>query len=194
MLQIVLIRPGSTHYDQQQRVQGNLDMPLSPDGTAEVMNLVEPLREQGLQVMYAAGSQPALQTGELLADALELRLRKLDHLENINLGLWQGMQIAEVRHKQPRVYRQWQEQPETVCPPEGEMLGEADDRVRTAVTRLLRRHKEGTIGLVLPEPLLSLARRLLVQEELGDLWQPSEGRGGWKRLAVDPETLFAGTR
>ncbi len=43
-------------------------------------------------------------------------------MQNLNLGLWQGMQVAEVRHKQPKVYRQWQEQPENVCPPDGEMI------------------------------------------------------------------------
>ena len=29
MSQIVLIRPGSTEFDEQQRIQGTLDLPLS---------------------------------------------------------------------------------------------------------------------------------------------------------------------
>ena len=35
------------------------------------------------------------------------------------------MLIDDVKRKQPKVYRQWQEQPEIICPPEGEMLSEA---------------------------------------------------------------------
>ena len=42
------------------------------------------------------------------------------------------MLVSDVKRKQPRVYKRWQEQPESVCPPEGEMLGEADERVRAA--------------------------------------------------------------
>ena len=55
-------------------------------------------------------------------------------MQNLNLGLWQGMQVSEVRYKQPKVYRQWQEQPENVCPPEGEMIEQAEQRIRTAMT------------------------------------------------------------
>ena len=36
MLQIVLIRPGSTDYDRQERIQGTLDIPLDKQGTAEL--------------------------------------------------------------------------------------------------------------------------------------------------------------
>ena len=54
-------------------------------------------------------------------------------MQNLNQGLWQGMLVEDVRHKQPKVYRQWQEQPENVCPPEGEMLEQADERVRAAM-------------------------------------------------------------
>ena len=83
---------------------------------------------------------------------LDVKVKRLEGMQNLNHGLWQGMLVDDVRHKQPKVYRQWQEQPENVCPPEGEMLSEADERVRTAMTKLLKRHKEGVIGLVVSEP------------------------------------------
>ena len=35
MTQVVLIRPGATVYDEQNRVQGILDIPLSERGRAE---------------------------------------------------------------------------------------------------------------------------------------------------------------
>jgi broad specificity phosphatase PhoE len=43
MTQVVLIRPGATVYDEQNRVQGILDIPLSERGRAEVAQLVERL-------------------------------------------------------------------------------------------------------------------------------------------------------
>ncbi len=41
MTQVVLIRPGATAYDEQNRVQGILDIPLSDRGRAEVVQLAE---------------------------------------------------------------------------------------------------------------------------------------------------------
>jgi len=189
MVQIVLIRPGSTDYDQQRRIQGNLDVPLNEQGIAEVARMIEQLRDQKLEVVCAACCEPAMQTGQAIAQALDVKLRKLDRVQNLNYGLWQGMLIEEVRLKQPKVYRQWQEQPELICPPEGEMLSQAAERVEQTTTRLLKRHKDGVIGLVVPEPLASLVRRFLNHSELGDLWKAIGEHGRWEVLTVEPESL-----
>jgi probable phosphoglycerate mutase len=187
MLQIVLIRPGCTDYDEQDRIQGTLDIPLNERGRTEVARLIDEVREKGIELAYAPASEPAEETARALAKALDVKFRKIERLQNLDFGLWQGMLVEDVRHKQPKVYRQWQEQPENVCPPQGEMLSEADERVRAAMTKLLKRHKEGAIALVLPEPLLSLARRFVTHGELGDLWKPAHGPGSWEMLQVEPE-------
>ncbi len=191
MLNIVLIRPGSTDYDVQQRIQGSLDIPLNEQGAAEAAQVAEQLRDKGLEAVYAPASQPSLETAEIIAKILDIKRKKIDRLHNLNHGLWQGMLVKDVRRKQPKVYRRWQEQPESVCPPEGEMLGEADERVRAAVVKIMKRRKEGTVGLVLPEPLFSLARRFISHCELGDLWKAPNGQERFETLAVDAEEFLA---
>jgi broad specificity phosphatase PhoE len=191
MLQIVLIRPGSTDYDQQQRIQGTLDIPLNEQGSSEVAQVINELVGKGIETVYASASQPAEQTAQAIAEALGIKWKKLDRMQNLDHGLWQGMLIQDVRRKQPKVYRQWQEQPENVRPPEGEMLSHAQERVRTAMTKLLKRHKEGVIGLVVPEPLASLVRRFFQHSELGNLWKVSNGHGHWEVLEIEPEEVLA---
>jgi broad specificity phosphatase PhoE len=186
MLRIVLIRPGLTDYDQQELIQGSLDLPLNAAGLAEAAELVVQLRDQGIETVYAPDCQPARQTAEILAKGLRLRRKKLDKMQNLDHGLWQGMAIADVRRKQPKVYRQWQEQPENVCPPEGEMLSEAEERVRAAMTKLLRRHKEGIIAMVVPEPLATVVRRFVKHDDWGDLWKALGSHGRWEILEVEP--------
>jgi broad specificity phosphatase PhoE len=193
MLSIVLIRPGSTDYDVQQRIQGSLDMPLNAQGITEAMQTAEQLRDKAIGVIYAPNTQPSLQTAEILGKVLGVKRKKIERLENLHMGLWEGMLIDDVRRKQPKVYRQWQDQPENVCPPEGEMLDEADERVRAALTKLLKRHKEGVVGLVVPEPLRSLARRFITGEELGDLWKAPNGHGWFEFLEVPAEGGVAAT-
>jgi probable phosphoglycerate mutase len=191
MLQIVLIRPGSTDYDQQQRIQGTLDIPLNEQGGAEVAEVIDQLHGRGIETVYASAGQPAYDSGKAIAKALKVRLKKLERMQNLDQGLWQGMRVEDVRRKQPKVYRQWQEQPENVCPPDGEMLSQAEDRIRATMIKLVKRHKEGTIGLVVPEPLASLVRRFLRHGELGDLWKVINGHGRWEVLEVEPEKVLA---
>ncbi|MDI9446417.1 MAG: histidine phosphatase family protein [Planctomycetota bacterium] len=186
MVQFVLIHPGSTDYRQQKLVQGRLDVPLNAEGNNEVAQLIERLRPLGLEAVYTSEGQPAAQTAETIAEAFELKCRKLDRFENLNLGLWQGMAVEEIRRKQPKVYRQWQDSPECVCPPEGEMLADADERVRSALARLVKRHKDGTIGVVASEPLASLVRRSFTHGPLGDLWKAALQAGGFEVFSTEP--------
>jgi broad specificity phosphatase PhoE len=189
MVQIVLIRPGATDYDQQGRIQGVLDVPLCDEGAHEVARLSQELKDQGLEVIYSSACERALQTAQGVAKALEIKFKPLDNLQNLDHGLWQGMLVEDVKRKQPKVYRQWQEQPASVCPPEGEMLNDAQLRVRNVLGRLLRKHKQGTVGLVVPEPLASLVRAYLGRGEVGDLWQAGIVHGTWEIIDVEPHSL-----
>lgn len=190
MLRIILIRPGTTDYDSQGRIQGKLDIPLNEQGSVEASRLAEQLRGEGIETLYAPDNQPAHQTAEAIAAGLGVKLKRMDQMQNLDHGLWQGMLIDEVRRKYPKVYRQWQEQPESVCPPDGEMLGQADERVRAAVLKLLKRHRDGVIGLVLPEPLASLLRAFVKHAAVGDLWKAAGENAWWEVLEVTPEQVL----
>lgn len=191
MLEIVLIRPGSTDYDTSGRIQGTLDIPLNAEGNSEVAREIEQLRDRRLEAVYCSTCQPALQTASALAAALDVPLKKLDNMRNLDHGLWQGMLVDEVKRKHPRVYRRWQEQPELVCPPEGETLAEARERVAAALQKLFKKHKQGIIGLVAPEPLASIIRYELGLGEIGDLWKAREKHGSWESLGVEPGTAVS---
>ncbi|MBX9788915.1 MAG: histidine phosphatase family protein [Pirellulales bacterium] len=191
MLTIVLIRPGATDYDKHGRIQGTLDIPLNGAGSAEVSQLIEQLRGRALELLYTSDSEPALETASKLADGLDIKLKTLDDMQNLDHGLWQGMLVSEIRRKHPKLYRQWQEQPDSVCPPQGEMLEEARQRVQRSLRKLVKRHRDGVIGLVLPEPLASLARTQLCQCACGDLWKASDEHGHWEAIEVRPAELAA---
>ena len=113
MLSILLVRSGRTEYDCQGRIQGTLDVPLSEDGRAEVAaGAAEILdRHVELAALYAGPCRSAQETAEILAERLKLKVKTIDLLHNLNQGLWQGLLFDEVKAKQPKVYRQWQDKP-----------------------------------------------------------------------------------
>ncbi len=184
MVQVVLIHPGSTDYRQQKLVQGRLDVPLNAEGNNEVAQLIEQLRPLGLEAIYTSEGQPAAQAAEAIAEAFELKCRKLDRFENLNLGLWQGMAVEEIRRKQPKVYRQWQESPECVCPPEGEMLADADEQ-RAAAAWLVKATRMARSALSPPSPGQPGAA-VFYPRPLGDLWKAALQGGGFEVFSTEP--------
>lgn len=192
MVQIILIRPGATDYDDEQRIQGTLDIPLNAHGDAEVARVIDELSDRSIEAVYSPNCEPAFQTAETIAKALGLKHKKLGGLQNVNQGLWQGMKVEEVRRKHPKVYRQWQEQPESVCPPEGEMLEQAEKRMRVAMAKIIKKYKEGTVALVVPEPMASLVRRFADNSHLGDLWKTTAIHGRWEVYDMTPSLIAQG--
>jgi phosphoserine phosphatase len=184
MIKVILIHPGATEYDQQHRIQGRLGIPLSDDGREEVRQSMVSLASVGMEVIYTSPCVAATETAEMIGEALDLKVKVLDKLQNLSLGLWEGMLVDDVRTKQPKVYRQWQEHPDNICPPEGEMLDAARQRVEKALDKLVRKHKADTVGLVVPEPLGSLVRTYFSNsdDQLGDLWKPI-ATGTWETIS-----------
>lgn len=198
MIRIALIRPGSTAFDEEGRIKGCLDIPLSEGGRQQARQVASELATQigfatnqpPLAAVYAAPCQSAQATAEIIADVCRARLRTVDCMVNVNHGLWQGKLIDDVRRLQPKVYRQIQDFPEAFSPPGGETLDDAQSRIRKSLSKLVKKHRNGFIALVVPDPLASLARQLLVAGELGNLWKAEKDFGSWEMIAVESDQFI----
>ena len=190
MLKILLIRSGNTEYECQGRIQGTLDVPLSEDGRKQVEELAESLGDQSIDLLYFGPCRCAQQSTEIISDKLGTKTKKLDALQNLDHGLWQGMLIEEVKTKQPKVYKQWQERPESVCPPNGETVQQVRERIQAALAKLAKKHKDGTIGILVAEPLMSVIHSMLAQETVGDMWGvDGESSPAWELLEMPAEVV-----
>ena len=190
MTQVVLIRPGATAYDEQDRVQGVLDIPLSDRGRAEVAALVarlaEPCPERPLAALYCGPGESVVRTAEAVGKALGLRPKRIDDLRNLDQGLWQGLQLGEIKRRNLKVFRQWLDDPVTVCPPQGETIESALERVKQALRPLIKRHHDEAIGLVVGEPIAQLIACHLRRDPRVQL-DDRLPTGGFERIDIAPE-------
>ena len=85
MVQILLIRPGATDYDQQGRIQGDLDVPLCDQGAHEVARVSEELKNQGLEIIYSSDCGRAVQTAEAIGRSLGVKVKTLDSEEDLKI-------------------------------------------------------------------------------------------------------------
>jgi len=169
---LIVIRSAATDYDLQGRVRGSLDLPLAAAGLREAAGFAARVAAAAPAAIYAGPSACARETARLVGERCGLVPKRLDLLANLDLGLWEGKLVSEIRRLQPRLHRQWQEDPWSIAPPEGELLEEAVGRVERALDRVCRRHPAGRIAVVVPAPLDALVRWLVGGAPLGDLWQP----------------------
>ncbi len=191
MSQILLIRPGCTEFDEQQRIQGTLDLPLSARGEEQFAQILRELAPISLDVIFTSPCEPARKTATALGAARGLAVKEIETLHNVNHGLWQGMKIDEIRRKHPKVFKQWQESPEAICPPNGETLAEAVDRVRKALEKPLR--KKGNLAIVAADPLASIVCAVVCGTPLDSIPAACSGVcGSWEILKPGKSTLVSG--
>jgi broad specificity phosphatase PhoE len=155
-------------------VQGSLDLPLNDRGREQVDALVSQLEDTPLEVIFAPPTEPALSTATAIGEALGIPEKENEELRNLDQGLWQGLTVEEIRRKFPKVYKQWQESPESIRPPEGETVNEAMKRIRKMLLKPLK--KRGAIAIVASEPLATLVTCVV-----------TGCRPGFSRAAYDSE-------
>tara|TARA_B110000495_G_scaffold126162_1_gene109773 strand:- start:859 stop:1455 length:597 start_codon:yes stop_codon:yes gene_type:complete len=166
---ILLIRAGATDLDDQDRIVGSLDMPLSSDGEREARAIARDLAGVGIVAIFSAAGLAAQQTARQLSRSGEVRVRVEENLVNLDYGLWHGKSRSEFKENQPKLYRQWQDNPDSICPPDGEPVEVVRERVKATLKKIRRKHKTGTIAIVAPDPLLSILRSELEGTEVRDL-------------------------
>ncbi|MEM7559345.1 MAG: hypothetical protein AAF394_09485, partial [Planctomycetota bacterium] len=73
-------------------------------------------------------------------------------------------------------------------------IEEAVERVETAIYKLIRKHDGGRVGLVVPQPMASIVRFVLLGGSLGDLWKCELDFGNFETLQIESvpsSSLFA---
>jgi broad specificity phosphatase PhoE len=168
---LVVIRSGTTDYDLQGRIRGNLNIPLAPAGIAAAEAAARHVSAALPVALYTSPTRCSVETADLIGAATSLVPRRVPSLAGLDLGLWQGMLVSEIRRRQPRLARHWEEDPWTVVPPDGEPLAAARDRIAAAIGKILSRHPEGPVAVVVPAPIDRIIREVIAGEPAGDLWQ-----------------------
>jgi broad specificity phosphatase PhoE len=180
---VLMIRPGATNFDDQGRMKGSLDVPMSERGREQVDSLTQQLAHFRVRTIYTAPSESARETAQRLAQGRDdVKIKVVDAFRNIDHGLWHGKLIDEVRRNLPRVYRQGQDCPNDICPPGGESIRDAKARVIKAVRKVLRKSGDDVIAIVIPDPMAWIVGSLLSGKELIDLWNAETDSGRWELI------------
>ncbi len=181
---LVLIRCGGTDWEEEGRIRGCLDVPLGAKGIEAACLGAEELREIDFSVIYSGQDTGSLQTAAIIGEVLSKPVKVLEGLREVDLGLWQGMLTRQLRLRQPRAYNQWVHNPVSMCPPDGESILQAGERLERALKMILKRHKNGAFAMVCPPIASALVRCLVKEVDLNKVWEVLSDSPVWEVCEV----------
>ena len=125
---IYLLRHGLTEYNAQKRYQGQRDIPLSPEGLAQLRRA-----DFDPDVVYITPLQRTRQTAEVLFPTARLVVVK--DLQEMCFGSFEGRNFIEMEHDPE--YQAWvKANCETDCP-DGERKDDFSNRICAAFSKLV---------------------------------------------------------
>jgi broad specificity phosphatase PhoE len=149
MTRVWLIRHAEPVVEAHHRCYGSLDVGLSEDGRAQVGEVWEFLRDEGIGVVYCSPRLRAIESATRRSRAgLETRPTVFQDLREIEFGDFEGLTYDEIAARYPDLYRQWMESPTEVRFPNGECFADMRARVLTAFDEIRREHENETIAIV----------------------------------------------
>ncbi|MGE5765505.1 MAG: histidine phosphatase family protein, partial [Mycobacterium leprae] len=159
----VLLRHGQTALSVDRRFSGLGDVPLTPYGEAQARAAATRLAGRGaIDVVVCSPLARARQTATAVTRRLGLPDPTIDDdLRETDFGDWEGHTFAEVQLKWPDEMAAWLAS-DTVAPPGGESFASTTERVRGALSRLLRAHPRQTVLVVAHVTPIKILVRLAV--------------------------------
>ena len=132
---IVLMRHAQKE-DSKGRCIGRTPLPLSDVGREQARSFVESVRDIGFKRLCASPAQRALDTIGPLAQDLDMPVDTIPALDEIDMGIWDGLPFDEIRREYFAKYAERGDRFGSFRAPSGESFSDVADRAMIALEEL----------------------------------------------------------
>jgi len=140
MTTFLLIRHATNDFTGKRLIGRRPGIHLNAAGRRQAETLAEALLAAPIKAIYSSPLERAVETAEPLAAALGLSVEARPGLMEVDFGRWVGKTGGQMRRT--RLWKSIQEQPSTVCFPEGETFMSAQERVCAELAAIQAAHDE----------------------------------------------------
>jgi alpha-ribazole phosphatase len=150
MKRCYLIRHAQTAWNDENRIQGHSDVPLSPLGERQAQRLAAVFATRHVRGIFTSALQRSQQTARMIAAGNGHGISPIieRELAEMHLGAWEGLTPDEVDARFHNGYQRWRACPSSVVIPEAEPLEAFRERVRRVVSKILASVDEGEYVIV----------------------------------------------
>jgi broad specificity phosphatase PhoE len=148
LVKIYIARHGETTWNAEGRAQGRSDPDLSPKGYSQSLALLEHLKGKPISAIYTSTLRRAILTAQPTAEHLGLPIRKEPELDEIALGIMEGLRFDDIDEGIRVEWERFRENRLTYHIPGAENYTDVSNRVRPFKERILRDHEGQEILIV----------------------------------------------
>jgi len=191
-LRLVFIRHGTSTWNDERRIQGQLDPPLSEKGRDQARKLGARFRDVEVDGFYSSDLSRARETAEAIAEQIGRAPEFLAELREVALGEWEGLQRAEIVARYPDHWSRWTEHPSWDIVPGGEGTEAFEARVGAAIETLVARHRSGQVLVVTHGGVIQVALLRVVGRSSNGLFPFTIDNASVTVLQGSPDRLLVG--
>jgi broad specificity phosphatase PhoE len=154
---IYLARHCKTAWNSEGRVQGTIDIELSPEGAHDAELNLPAIRELGIQQIICSTAKRAMQTATIYAQGLGVPLQSSPQYRELDHGEWEGQRIEYLLSHPDSLYERWMKDPGAVLiPGSSETAFTAQQRILEGVRNISSTYEGKTVLLVGHKHLLAI--------------------------------------
>lgn len=137
MNMLLTIPWATTDWSSEGRLTSSTTLPVNEAGRAQASQWRKAMHDCAASAIYVSKEVTSNQTAEVLVDGnLSIKIKQCPDLHEISVGLWEGLSADALQSRFAKAYKRWRDDPASVCPPEGEPIGQAQDRLMAAIGRI----------------------------------------------------------
>ena len=163
-MKLYITRHSKTLWNQEKRLQGWQDSPLTKEGINDALLLKERIKNLTIDHCYSSPINRAKQTSEILFDYVILD----DRLKEMNFGLYEGKNITELLNDK-QYDALWNQPDDNTRLPGGESYIEVQTRLQNFIDDIYQKYSNKTIFITIHGMLFIILHGLMLDYKTSDL-------------------------
>lgn len=145
-MKIYLTRHSQTVWNEEKRLQGRQDSPLTQKGVENALVLKNHIDDMIFDYIYASSILRAYKTASLLFD--EHDIIKDERLLEMNFGVFEGLKISDIQAQSNLYYQLWNQPEQFDRIPNGESYDEVIKRAKSFLEDLKKLKENSQVFIV----------------------------------------------
>ena len=145
---MILVRHGETEFNRQRLILGRGPEPLNATGQAQALAAAVAVSRDAPFILYSSPIFRTIQTAEAIASECSVAFTPMPGLEEIDAGDLEGLTGSQLQEQYPDVMQGWRNDPASAKMPNGESLGDVQNRTWAVINDIAQRHEDDTVVVV----------------------------------------------
>ncbi|NRA57256.1 MAG: histidine phosphatase family protein [Phycisphaerales bacterium] len=188
---LLLVRCSRTEWDEAGRLGGDCDLPACKAWGEELTQALHDRELSTITAILTSPDEASAQTADHIGRLVDTKVRKVDDLREVDLGLWEGQRFDELKDRFRGAFAQWEEDPSSIVPPEAEPLADAEYRLLGALAKAMDKlnGKGRHVAVVLRPVAFHVVANRLRGMEPSEGWDPAASGPMLLGLRVKPDEI-----